>query len=82
MLMIREGAKITMMRSVVPSYPQKPVFILPVIRIEETVKGKVLFNVKLAIIYEHCSYLEEVEILSALEVQDLKALDEIVMEQF
>jgi hypothetical protein len=37
---------------------------------------------KYAVVYEHCSDLEEIKALSALEVQDLKALDEIVTEQF
>jgi hypothetical protein len=38
MLVIREGAKTSMMRGVIPSYPQRAVTILPVIRIEIAIK--------------------------------------------
>jgi len=38
MLVIREGAKISMMRGVIPSYPQRAITILPVIRIEIAIK--------------------------------------------
>ena len=80
--MIREGAKISMMRGVIPSYPQRAVTILPVIGIEIAIKRTILLNLKHAIINDDCLHLEIIKAFTALEVQDFEALDELILKRF
>jgi hypothetical protein len=46
--MIWKGTKISMMRGVIPSDPQRSIFILPMVRIKIAVKRIILFDMKLA----------------------------------
>ena len=66
--MIREGAKISMMRGVIPSYPQRAITILPVIGIEIVIKRTILLNLKHAIINDDGLHLEIIKAFTALEV--------------
>ncbi len=77
--MVGKCAKINMVRSVVPSYPQRSVLILPVVRIKIAIQRTVLFDMKHAIINEDCSHPKIVKAFAALEVQDFKALDELIL---
>ena len=80
--MIREGAKISMMRGIIPSYPQRAITILPVIRIEIAIKRTILLNMKQAVINNDCLHLEKIKPFTALEVQDFEALDELILKRF
>lgn|GEM_PF-3101019 len=80
--MIREGAKIFMMRRVIPSYPQRAITILPVIRIEIAIKRTILLNLKHAIINDEGLYLEIIKGSTALEIQDFKTLDKLILKRF
>lgn len=71
-------AKIIMMRGVIPSCSQKPVLILPVVRIEIVIKRTILFDMKQAIINEDSLHAKKIEAFTALEVQDFKAFDELI----
>ena len=68
MLVIRKGAKISMMRGIIPSYSQRAFAILPVIRIEIAIKRTILLNMKQAVINNDCLYLEKIKAFTALEV--------------
>ena len=80
--MVRKGAKISMMGGVIPSYSQRAVTILPVIRIEIAIKRTILLDMKQAIVNDDCLHLEIIEAFTALEVQDFKALDELILKRF
>jgi hypothetical protein len=82
MLVIREGANISMMRGVIPSYPQSAVTVLPVIRIEIAIKRTILLNLKHAIINDNGLHLEIIKAFNALEIQDLKTLDKLILKRF
>ena len=80
--MIRKGAKISMMRGIIPSYSQRAITILPVIRIEIAIKRTILLDMKQAVINNDCFHLEKIETFTALEVQDFEALDELILKRF
>jgi hypothetical protein len=82
MLVIWEGAKISMMRGVIPSYPQRAITVMPVIRIEIAIKRTIFLNLKHAIINDNSLHLEIIKAFTALEIQDLKTLDKLILKRF
>ena len=71
-----------MMRGVIPSYPQRAVTILPVIRIKIAIKRTILLNLKQAIIKDDGLHLEIIKAFTALEVQDFEAFDDLILKRF
>jgi hypothetical protein len=53
-----------------------------VIRIEVAVKRVILLDMKQAFIDDDRPYFEKIKALAALEVQDFKALDKLILKQF
>jgi len=82
MLVIWEGAKISKMRGVIPSYPQRAITVLPVIRIEIAIKRTILLNLKHAIINDNGLHLDIIKAFTALEIQDFKTLDKLILKRF
>ena len=82
MLVVWKSAKIAMVRRIVPSNPQRSIYILPMVRIKIALKRVVLLDMKLAIVFKDCLYLDKIKTLTALEVQDFKALDKLILERF
>jgi hypothetical protein len=82
MLVVWKSAKIAMVRRIVPSNPQRSIYILPMVRVKIAVKRVVLLDVKLTIASKNCLYLDKIKALTALEVQDFKALDKLILERF
>ena len=80
--MIRKSGKISMMRGVIPSYPQRAVTILPVIRIEIAIKRTILLNLKHAIINDDGLHLDIIKAFTALEIQDFETLDKLILKRF
>jgi hypothetical protein len=70
------------MGGVIPSYPQRAVTILPVIRIEIAIKRTILLNLKHAIINDDGLHLEIIKALTALEIQDFETLDKLILKRF
>ena len=64
-----------MMRGVIPSYPQRAITVLPVIRIEIAIKRTIFLNLKHAIINDNCLHLEIIKAFTALEIQDFETLN-------
>jgi len=79
---IRKSGKISMMRGVIPSYPQRAVTILPVIRIEIAIKRTILLNLKHAIINDDGLHLDIIKAFTALEIQDFETLDKLILKRF
>jgi hypothetical protein len=52
------------------------------VRVKIAVKRVVLLDVKLTIVFKNCLYLDKIKALTALEVQDFKALDKLILERF
>jgi hypothetical protein len=79
MFVVGKCAKTIMMRSVIPSYSQRSVLILPVVRIKIGIKRTILFDMKQAIVSQDGSHAKKIKAFAALEVQDFKALDELIL---